>query len=254
MSETVDQVGTLPRPGQAPGWADFYAVHRGGGLFSAALSQRLGAVFALAASRAGVSPSAVTLLNLVLGVGASVAVVLLAPVAARGDVPAWAIGLGALLLWQVAYSLDCADGQLARVTGRTGPAGARVDILCDVAVQISLVTAIAAVATAQRPGTPTWLVTVFCGTWMVNLVTSVMASGAAAASLLGSTSLPVRVLKLLRDYGAVVTACALVLAFLPAWTPVLMAAFAAVNGGFLLASIAASARVGLGRPPGGPPR
>ena len=79
-----------------------------------------------------------------------------------------------------------------------------------------MVTAIAATAVAHRPGTPAWLVAVFAGTWMVNLVTSVMASGAAAASLVNSTSLPVRLVKLVRDYGAVITVCALVLAFAPA--------------------------------------
>ena len=65
--------------------------------------------------------------------------------------PAWAVGLLALVGWQVAYALDCADGQLARVTGRTSAAGARLDVLCDVAAQIALVTALAAVAVAHRP-------------------------------------------------------------------------------------------------------
>jgi phosphatidylglycerophosphate synthase len=241
-----------------PTAADFLARHRGGGLFSEAVNQRVGAHLAVLAHRAGLSPSAVTLVNLALGLAASIAVVALAPAAARGDVPAWALGLGALVLWQLAYSLDCADGQLARVTGVAGPAGARVDVLSDVAVQISVVTAIGATAVAYRPGTPAWLVAVFAGTWMVNLVTSVMASGAAAASLVNSTSLRVRLVKLVRDYGAVITVCALVLAFAPDATPWLMAAFALVNGLFLLASIGASALVGLGsgrgaRPPAGRP-
>jgi phosphatidylglycerophosphate synthase len=225
-----------------PTAADFLARHRGGGLFTETINQRVGAYTAVAAHRLRLAPSALTLINLFLGLAASVLVTALAPAAARGDVPAWLLGLGALLAWQVAYSLDCADGQLARVTGMAGPAGARVDILCDVAVQISLVTAISATAVAQVPGTPTWLVATFAGTWMINLVTSVMASGAAAASLMTSSSPAVRVLKLARDYGAVVTVCGLVLAFIPGWTPWLMAAFAAVNGLFLLASIGQSAR------------
>jgi len=151
------------------------------------------------------------------------------------------VGVVALLLWHLAYALDCADGQLARVTKRTSPPGARVDILCDVAVQISLITAVAAVAVGYSPDTPTWLVTLFAGTWMVNLVTSVMASGATAASLLASTSPAVRLLKLIRDYGAVVTVCGLVVAFAPAATVWVMVGFSVVNGGFLLTSIAASA-------------
>ena len=146
------------------------------------------------------------------------------------------IPLLALVLWQLAYSLDCADGQLARVTGRASPAGARVDVLCDVAVQISLVTAVSIVAAA-----PPWLSAVFAGTWLVNLFTSVLASTPGAASLLPSTSLPVRLLKLARDYGAMVLALGLVLAFAPQWTAAAMMAFAVTNGGFLLASIAQAA-------------
>jgi phosphatidylglycerophosphate synthase len=234
----VTQAQAVTRPTAA----DFLARHRGGGLFTETVNQRIGAHLAVLAHRAGLAPSAVTLINLVLGVGAAVAVTALAPAAARGDVPGWALGLGALLLWHLAYSLDCADGQLARVTGVAGPAGGRVDILCDVAVQIALVTAVGATAVAYRPGTPPWLVAVFAGTWMINLVTSVLASGEGAASLMSSSSLPVRVIKLARDYGAVLTVCGLVIALIPDFTPWLMAAFALVNGLFLLASIAQSAR------------
>ncbi|MFI5957954.1 CDP-alcohol phosphatidyltransferase family protein [Cryptosporangium sp. NPDC051539] len=226
-----------------PTAADFLARNRGGGLFTETINQRIGAVLAVAAYRMRLAPSALTLINLALGLGASAAVVSLAPAAARGDVPPWILGVGALLAWHLAYSLDCSDGQLARVTGRAGPAGARVDILCDVAVQISLVAAISATAVAHTPDVPAWLVAVFAGTWMINLVTSVLAStDTASASLMTSKSLAVRIVKLVRDYGAVVTVCGVVIAFLPGWTPWLMAAFAVVNGLFLLASIGQSAR------------
>ena len=165
---------------------------------------------------------------------------------ATGAVPAWAVGLLALVGWQLAYALDCADGQLARVTGQGSPAGARVDVLCDVAAQIALVTALSAVAVAQRPGTPVWLVAVFAGTWMVNLVTSVMQAGPNAAEHgHRRRSLPVRLVKLVRDYGAVIFVAGLVLTVAPHWTVWLIAAFTVVNGGFLLASIAFSARASL---------
>jgi hypothetical protein len=82
---------------------------------------------------------------------------------------------------------------------------------------------------------------------MVNLVTSALQQGAAAASLVASRSMVVRLIKLVRDYGAVVTVVGLVLAFAPQWTIGLIAAFAVVNGGFLVASIAAAARTSLGR-------
>jgi len=228
-----------------PTAADFYRVNRGGGLFSEAVSQRIGAGMALAAHRTGLPPTALTMGNLVLGLAVSIAVVTLAEPVAAGDVPAWVVGLVALLGWQLAYALDCADGQLARVTGQGSAAGARVDVLCDVAAQIALVTALSATAVAQPPSAPTWLVAAFAGTWMVNLVTSVMAAGPNAASMVTSTSLPVRLVKLIRDYGAVIFLAGLVLTLVPDWTTWLIAAFTVVNGGFLLASIAFSARASL---------
>jgi hypothetical protein len=120
-----------------------------------------------------------------------------------------------------------------------------VDVLCDVAAQIGLVTALSAVAVAQRPGTPSWLVAVFAGTWMVNLVTSVLQSGPQAASMVPSRSLPVRVIKLIRDYGAVIAVSGIVLTVAPQWTVGLLVAFSVVNGGFLAASIAFSSRASL---------
>ncbi|MEU4366974.1 CDP-alcohol phosphatidyltransferase family protein [Micromonospora chersina] len=235
---------TLAEPSR-PSVADFHRVNRGGGLFSESISQWIGAVFALVAQRLGLRPTALTITNLVLGLAASVTVVALAPKVAAGSVPAWAVGLLALVAWQIAYALDCADGQLARVTGQGSAAGARVDVLCDVAAQIALVTALGATAVAQRPSTPTWLIAVFAGTWMVNLVTSVMQAGPNAASMVTSTSLPVRLAKLVRDYGAVIFLAGLVLTFAPALTVWVIVAFTIVNGGFLLASIAFSARASL---------
>ncbi|MER5700372.1 CDP-alcohol phosphatidyltransferase family protein [Micromonospora sp. NPDC002296] len=228
-----------------PSVADFHRVNRGGGLFSESVSQWLGAVFALVAQRLGLRPTALTIANLVLGLATSVTVVALADRVAAGSVPAWVVGLVALVGWQVAYALDCADGQLARVTGQGSAAGARVDVLCDVAAQIALVAALSATAVAQRPETPSWLVAVFAGTWMVNLVTSVMQAGPNAASMVTSTSLPVRLAKLVRDYGAVIFVAGLVLAFAPALVFWVIVAFTVVNGGFLLASIAFSARASL---------
>ena len=228
-----------------PSITDFYRTNRGGGLFSESISQWLGAAFASFAYRLGLAPTALTLANLVLGLAASVTVVATAGPVARGSVAGWAIGLLALVGWQVAYALDCADGQLARVAGRTSAAGARVDVLCDVAAQIALVTALSAVAVAQRPTTPPWLVAAFAVTWMVNLVTSVMQAGPNAASMVTSTSFPVRVVKLVRDYGAVIALAGLVLLFVPQWSIWVLVAFTVVNGGFLLASIAFSARAAL---------
>lgn len=224
-----------------PATADFYRTNRGGGLFSENVSQHLGAVFAAVAYRVGVAPTILTAGNLVLGLATSAAVVALASTSA----PTWVAGLVALVGWQLAYALDCADGQLARVAGRTSPAGARVDVLCDIAVQISLVTALSAVAVDQRPSTASWVVALFAGTWMVNLVTSVMQSGPNAGSMVTSTSLPVRLVKLVRDYGAVIFVAGLVLLAVPQWTIWLLLAYTVINGGFLVASIGFTMRRSL---------
>jgi phosphatidylglycerophosphate synthase len=223
-----------------PTAADFLARHRGGGLFTETVNQRIGAHMAVAAHRAKLPPTALTLTNLILGLTAAVLVI-----GTHGRLPDVVLGLVALALWQIAYSLDCADGQLARVTGTGSPAGARVDVLCDVALQIALVAAVASVAVEYEPAPPAWLIAAFAGTWMVNLVTSILQQGESAASLVTGSSLPVRLVKLIRDYGAVVTVIALVLAFVPQWTVWLMVAFTVVNGVFLLVSIAASARASL---------
>src|SRR3954468_16621711 len=229
----------------APTVADFYRVNRGGGLFSEAVSQRIGARLALWAYRRRLSPTVLTVANLGLSVLVSAVVVAAAQPVAEGRVPFWAIGLLALVGWQVAYGLDCADGQLARVTRQTSAAGARVDVLCDVAAQIALVAALSATAAAQLPETPAWLVAAFAGTWMVNLVTSVLQHGPEAASIVTSSRLPVRVVKLVRDYGAVIAVAGLVLTVMPAWTIWFVAVFTLVNGGFLGASILFAGRQSL---------
>jgi phosphatidylglycerophosphate synthase len=234
-----------------PRWRDFLATNRGGGLYSEAVSQPLGAALAVAGYRLGLPPTALTMLNLVCGVGGSVVVIMLA--APANPVPSWLVGVIALLAWQFGYALDCADGQLARVTGQAGPAGARLDILCDLAVQVALVTALSVVAVRYRPGTPIWLPAAFAGVWMVNLLGSVLQSGPQAASLMPSRSVPVRLVKLVRDYGAIVLVAGLVLAVMPQWTVLVLWAFTASNGLFLLASIASAARAALAAPSLAPP-
>jgi phosphatidylglycerophosphate synthase len=233
------------RGGQAPTPRTFYATNRGGGLYSEALSQWLGAVIAWLGYRLRLAPTVLTLMSLVLGLAAAVVVIVNAPGMAGGTVTPWIIGAVGLLGWQLAYAFDCADGQLARISGRVSPAGGRVDVLCDVAVQAGLVAAVGNVAVAYQPGTPTWLIAVFAATWMVNLVTSVMQSGSQAASMVSSRSPLVRLAKLSRDYGAVVLAIGAVLTVAPQWTVVVVWLFTVVNCLFLLASIAFSARSAL---------
>jgi phosphatidylglycerophosphate synthase len=237
--------GSAPDATTSPTAADFYAINRGGGLFSEAISQRLGARIAVFANKHKLAPTVLTVANLGLSCMVSFVVVATAGRVADDRIWAWPIGLLALLGWQFAYGLDCADGQLARVTGQTSPAGARIDVLCDVAGQIALVSALAAVAEAQVPETPAWLLAAFAGTWMVNLVTSVMQSGPQATSMVTSRSLPVRLVKLVRDYGAVIALAGAILTVAPQWTIWVVGLFTLVNGAFLAASIAYSGREAL---------
>lgn len=201
----------------------------------------MGARLALLAWRRGWSPTALTLANVVVGIGTSTAVILVAGPVDRGQIPGWLVGITALTLWHLAYGLDCADGQLARVTGRTSAAGARLDVLADVAVHASLVAALAATASLQSIALPAWLVAVVAATWMVNVVTSVLQSSERAGSLLSSGALGVRLLKIVRDHSFVLTACAVSIGFLPAVTPLVMTFFACLNGTYLAASIVAAA-------------
>jgi phosphatidylglycerophosphate synthase len=242
---TTPSPAAEPRTVPGPTAADFYATNRGGGLFSEAVSQRIGARIALVAYRRRLAPTVLTVANLGLGCLVSFAVIAAAEPVADGRIWAWPVGLLALVGWQIAYALDCADGQLARVTGQTSAAGARVDVLCDVAAQIALVAALTATAAAQASATPAWLLAAFAGTWMVNLVTSVMQSGPQAASMVTSRSLPVRVVKLIRDYGAVIALAGVVLTVAPQWTIWLVGVFTLVNAGFLAASIAFAGRQSL---------
>lgn len=218
-----------------PSFNDFYRLNRGGGLFSEAVSQRLGALVAMGAARVGVRPTTLTLTNLVIGLAVATAVI-----TRSGHWSAW-VGVLALVGWQVAYVLDCSDGQLARGTGQGSAAGARVDILCDVASQVALVAALSSVAW-HRSDVPVWLVALFSGTWLVNIVTSVLQSGPNAVSMVPSRSLPVRLVKLIRDPGAVFLVAGLVLALAPDLTVWYLVGFTVINGGFLLASIVFTAR------------
>lgn len=220
----------------------FRAVARAdAGLFTHLVDYPVAARVALLAYRLGVRPSALTLGNLLLGIGGSVGVIAVAPQLDRPVVHV-SVGVAAWLVWQLAYCLDCADGQLARVSGASSPAGGRLDVLCDIAVQVMLVAAVIAVSASTGPGYPVWLPGVFAASWMTNMVTSVMAKEGTNVSLVRSRSVPVLIAKMARDYGFIVTVIPATILVAPAAMVWVMAGFTLVNAGFLLASIAQAAR------------
>ncbi len=89
-------------------------------------------VYALRGTRT--TPNQVTLMSLVIMLGAAAALLAM---------PGW-LGLWAgVLLVELSYVFDCADGQLARLTGRTSPIGAELDFLMDELKAYLLVAAVA---------------------------------------------------------------------------------------------------------------
>lgn len=132
------------------------------GLFTRWMNYPVAARWCVFAYRMRLRPTTFTLANLLLGSAGSVLVIAAAPMIAEGQAPGVAAAVLAWLMWQAAYCCDCADGQLARVTGTSTAAGAHLDVLCDIGVQIMLITA-TAVAAAGQPGMPVWLPAAFAG-------------------------------------------------------------------------------------------
>lgn len=146
----------------APAYADFRKLRfsAGGHPLTRLLSQRLGARLAWLAYRIGLSPSAVTVLGLT---------VFLATAGLYATLPA-GIGpaLACLVLLQLGYALDCADGQLARATARTSAFGGWLDLACDYVRTVALAAAVLL-----------WLVTRGQALEVATICTAVFLAGAA---------------------------------------------------------------------------
>lgn len=208
-----------------------------GYLFTRAVSGRLGTVVAAAGMRLGVHPVCLTLLNLVLGVGGSAAV--LAGYGRGGGGP---LVVGGVVLWQAAYVFDCADGKLARATGKTSVYGKSVDIFADVGVQVSVVVAVGRVMLDGGAGHGL-LAVLFASLWYLNFVTVLLArgDGGVSHSLVARRSAVVSVVKLLRDYGFLVLVLGVWLVVSPGTLAVPAAVVTGVNLVLLVGYIARSA-------------
>ncbi len=95
----------------------------GGHPVTRAMSQRAGAVLAWLSFRLGLSPNAVTL------VAAMTSLLAAWSYAALDSVTGVLL---AVVLTQLGYAFDCADGQLARATSRTSRLGGWLDVYCDI--------------------------------------------------------------------------------------------------------------------------
>ena len=91
---------------------------------------------------------------------------------------------------------------------------------------------------------PGWIGAAFAALWMTNLVTAVMAKEDDGVSMVKSTNIVIRLIKLVRDYGFIIVVIALALIW-PGLMWIVLLGFGAVNALFLLASIASNARASL---------
>jgi phosphatidylglycerophosphate synthase len=184
-------------------------------------------------------PSLITLASLLVGTGTSLVVIALAAGAQPWALPGWV----ALVGWQLAYVLDCADGQVARATGRTSEAGARLDVLCDYAVHSSIVCALVAVVARWYP-VPVSLLALAATLWFVSTVTAVLKRPDSSTdhSFVHGRSPVSEMIRMAGDNGAIVFVVGGWLLVHPATVVIPVAGFTLVNGCYLLATIGRDAR------------
>jgi phosphatidylglycerophosphate synthase len=232
------------RPSLAAGYRRARA-HRGGGdLFTRLVNDRLGSWVAAVGIRLGVHPTVITLVNFCLAMISAIVVITHA-----GQAHSWWVpGLIGFVGWQLAYVLDCADGQVARATGKKSEFGARVDILVDFSVQSSTICSLISVIT-HASNSSMVLLALFATTWPVNLFTWVLTrvDGSTGHSLIRTKNGVVSVVKLTRDYGFVLLVFSGWLLVAPQSLIIPVIAVTCVNVVFLAASIAREARLSMRR-------
>ncbi|WP_112490025.1 CDP-alcohol phosphatidyltransferase family protein [Streptomyces bacillaris] len=96
---------------------------KGVSLYSRYVNRPAGRVLAAGAYRTGLTPNQVTLISGLFTYSAIAAVALVEP--------SWTLGLVVWAGLVIGFAFDSADGQLARLTGRGGPAGEWLDHVVD---------------------------------------------------------------------------------------------------------------------------
>jgi hypothetical protein len=96
---------------------------KGVSLYSRYVNRPAGRVLAAAAYRLGLTPNQLTLISAAFTMSSIAAVALVRP--------SWGLGVAVWLGLVVGFAFDSADGQLARFTGRGGPAGEWLDHVVD---------------------------------------------------------------------------------------------------------------------------
>lgn len=202
---------------------------RGGGLWTQAINQRVGAALGRAALRRRLRPRSLSLLNAGIGIATSIITVLVYPLSPIGA------GAAALVGWQLAYSADCADGQLARASGQASDAGAVLDLLCDYVVQLGLLAAVTSIAWGPWDDPNPGVAVLLAGLWLVGPFYSGVASDRVMSGGGGSGRVsPFRaVARTTRDYGLHTALISLAIATSPLAVIAILAFVGAMNFVFL---------------------
>ncbi|AZI59370.1 CDP-alcohol phosphatidyltransferase family protein [Nakamurella antarctica] len=111
------------------------------------VNRRMAKYVAALAYRWGLTPNMVSVISAAISaVGITVLVLIR---------PTWWSGVAAAVLFAFGYLLDSADGQVARLTGRSGPAGEWVDHVVD-AIRIPAIHLAVMVGIFRSAGLPDW--------------------------------------------------------------------------------------------------
>lgn len=186
------------------------------------VNQRAGAAIARRGLAAGYTPSQLSVANAVIGILTSAAVVLLGGAG-------WAAAVTGFVGWQLAYSFDCADGQLARASGKTSPMGGAIDSVADFTAQTFMMLAVLwgadqALDEGLAPVTSAalfaaWIVAPYYAGVMHDLAPQVAMKGFSPRNLFRQS----------RDYGLNLFVIALLMAVRPEWMVVAVAVVGAMN-------------------------
>jgi phosphatidylglycerophosphate synthase len=207
---------------------------KGGHLWTVLVNQRLGSRLGAALGDRGFTPNQLSVGNLLVGLASSAGV--LGLVAAGAPVAA---ALVALVGWQLAYTFDCADGQLARATGKTTPEGFIIDLLCDYLVQASVVVVLVATAFPSLPEgrAGSLYAAAIVGTFLIGVFASALGTSTGIGHTASRSVVKEGIRTLFRDWGVQVLVYALAIGLGTPAVLVVVSLFSGVNVVFLVARL-----------------
>jgi phosphatidylglycerophosphate synthase len=123
---------------------------KGVSIYTRFVNRPLGRILAAALYRMGVGPNQVTLLS-AAATAAGLAVLVM-------QVPSILIGIAVAALLVLGFALDSADGQVARLSGRSSPAGEWLDHVIDAAKMVAVHGAVLIALWRNPPADTIWLV------------------------------------------------------------------------------------------------